>query len=210
MLESVGVSLGGRRVLADIDLELAPGAAVGIVGPNGSGKTTLTRVVATLVHIEQGSSRILGRDPRDGNARAIRRRIGLIGHQPSLLPELTLGENLDHLARLAGLDRSRVATALDVVGLGGAAGVRASAASFGMQRRAEIAHLLMRRPDLLILDEAASGLDESARDLIGALSESVRSRDGGIVMVSHERAVVESTCDTVMTLAAGRLGGPGQ
>jgi heme exporter protein A len=203
--DGAGVSLGGHPVLADLDLTLGPGESLGVVGPNGSGKTTLARTAATLIKADSGSTRILGVDPVGGDTTEIRGSIGLIGHHPALIPELTLEENLVHVARLSGVDPGRVTHALDVVGLADAANRHARACSFGMQRRVEIAHLLLTRPQLLLLDEAASGLDASARDLIGALVRSVRSRDGGAIVVSHDRAQLESLCDRVLRLHSGRL-----
>lgn len=204
-LRNAGVSLGGQRVLAGIDLTLAPGASLGVAGPNGSGKTTLVRTMATLVSIDEGKAEVLGADVTSNDLSEIRGSIGLIGHNPSLIDELTLYENLDHVARLAGIDTARVGKALDVVGLAGAADRRAAACSFGMKRRVEIAHLLLTRPSLLLLDEAASGLDASAQDLVEALVRSVREREGAVVVVSHDRNQLTSLCDRVGTIAAGRL-----
>jgi heme exporter protein A len=204
-LRQAGVSLGGSRVLTDIDLDIESGRVVGVAGPNGSGKTTLVRTVATLTSIDSGTARILGVDLDGGGARRVRSQIGLIGHNPALISELTLAENLEHVARLGGMDTARVPRALDVVGLAEAAERRASACSFGMLRRVEVAHLLMTRPRLLLLDEAASGLDDSARDLIAALVDSVRERGGGALVVSHDRSHLATLCDDVLTLSRGSL-----
>jgi ABC-type multidrug transport system ATPase subunit len=204
-LDGAGVSLGGRPVLRDIDLSVRPGETVGIAGPNGSGKTTLTRVAATLISVDSGRAIVLDTEVGNGDLTSIRRRIGLIGHQPSLIPELSLAENLTHVARLGGIDPTRVDRALQVVGLADAAERRARACSFGMQRRVEIAHLLLTRPDLLLLDEAASGLDDSARELIVALVRSVRDRGGGCIVVSHDRSQLTALTDRVITLSNGRL-----
>ena len=197
--------MGGRPVLRDLDLVVAPGEAVGIAGPNGSGKTTLIRTAATLVSIDRGSLTVLDQDAAGRDLVTTRSAIGLIGHQPTLIPELSLAENLTHIARLAGVDTSRIGRALDVVGLAEAADRRADACSFGMRRRVEIAHLLLTRPQLLLLDEAASGLDESARDLIEALVGSVCGRGGGCVVVSHDRAQLTDLCSRVTGLTDGRL-----
>jgi heme exporter protein A len=203
--QNAGVSLGGRPVLREIDLVVSPGEAVGIAGPNGSGKTTLVRAAATLIAIDLGRLTVLGSDSGASGLTAVRRSIGLIGHQPAVIPDLTLFENLDHIARLGGFDRTRVGRALDVVGLSGAADRRAEACSFGMLRRLEIAHLLLARPQLLLLDEAASGLDEAARDLISALVGSVRARNGGCLVVSHDRSQLETLTDRVLTITDGNL-----
>jgi ABC-type multidrug transport system ATPase subunit len=205
--EGAGVSLGGRPILRDLDLVVGPGEAVGIAGPNGSGKTTLVRTAATLVSIDRGKAAVLGADAIRPDLET-RRSIGLIGHQPSLIPQLTLLENLQHIARLAGVDEARIPRALEVVGLADAAGRRAEACSFGMRRRIEIAHLLLTRPRLLLLDEAASGLDEAARALISALVESVLERGGGCIVVSHDRAHLLELCSMVRTLSNGRLEDP--
>lgn len=191
-------------MLRDLDLSVNPGESVGIAGPNGSGKTTLVRAAATLLSADSGTVTVLGVDSRHPDL-ATRRAIGLIGHQPAVIPELTLEENLVHIARLAGVDTGRVEKALDVVGLAAAADRRADASSFGMRRRVEIAHLLLTRPMLLLLDEAASGLDDSARALIDALVRSVCERGGGCVVVSHDRSQLETLTSSVMNLVAGRL-----
>ncbi len=205
--ESVGVSLGGQRVLSDLDLDLDPGQTLGVAGPNGTGKTTLVRAAATLTSIDTGNATVLGVDVTAARLTDVRSSIGLLGHQPALIPELTLEENLSHVARLAGIPRERVPKALEVVGLAAASDRRARASSFGMKRRAEIAQLLLTKPRLLLLDEAASGLDESARSLIEALVQSVCGRGGAAIVVSHDRSHLSSLCDRILTLHSGRLVG---
>jgi heme exporter protein A len=204
-LDKAVVSRGGRLVLSEIDLKLSPGDVLGVAGPNGSGKTTLVRTLATLVPIDKGSGSVLGRSL--GAAESSRREIGLIGHHPALIPELTITENLDHISRLRGIDTARVPGALDVVGLEDAADLRVEACSFGMKRRVEIAHVLLSKPRLLLLDEAVSGLDEAARSLIGALVGTVTARGGATLVVSHDRSHLDSLCTGVLALESGRLVG---
>ena len=198
------MSLGGVPVLRDIDLALLSTQVLGVVGPNGSGKTTLLRLAATLLAPDQGTAAILGVDPSSPDVYRVRPQIGLIGHAPTLVPELTLSENLDHVARLSGIDRSRVGPALSAVGLEGAAGRRAAASSHGMQRRVEIAHLLMRRPRLLLLDEALTGLDSDAAGLVTAVVDRTSKSGGAVIMVAHDRSHLAS-CDLVISLSNGRL-----
>lgn len=200
-----GVSLGGRTVLRDLDLVVEPGEVVGIAGPNGSGKTTLIRAAATLATPDRGSITVLGTDSTATDLLETRRSIGMIGHSPGLIPQLTLEENLEHVARLAGIETARVGRALEVVGLSEAGGRRAEASSFGMRRRVEIARLLLTKPRLLLLDEAASGLDEAARQLVDALVDATRRRGGGCIVVSHDRAQLDGLCTRVGILVAGRL-----
>ncbi|MEX0865445.1 MAG: ATP-binding cassette domain-containing protein [Acidimicrobiia bacterium] len=204
VLEAAGVSLGGQPVLRDIDLELAPGSVLGLVGPNGSGKTTLLRLLATLLEPDQGKATILG--GRSGTEEVYRARpgIGLIGHTPSLIPELTLEENIEHMARLGGHQPLRGRQALSVVGLEEVMTRRADASSHGMLRRAEVALLLLRRCRLVLLDEATTGLDAEAAGLVGALVERTRESDGGVVMVSHDRSRLDG-CDSILTLSEGTV-----
>ena len=201
----MGVSLGGKPVLRDVDFALEPGDVVGVSGPNGAGKTTLLRTLATLIRPGSGDGEILGADINSDAVFKIRRSIGMIGHRPALVPELTLRENLVHMARLAGAADDRVDPALDAVGLGDVGHRPALAGSFGMQRRVEVAHLLLTRPALVLLDEAAAGLDAEATDLIDALTERAAGDGGGVVMVSHDRSRLEAACRRTLTLTGGRL-----
>ncbi|MCH8971003.1 MAG: ABC transporter ATP-binding protein [Acidobacteria bacterium] len=204
-LEDAGVSLGGKPILRHVEFELQPGQVVGIAGPNGSGKTTLIRVLATLLRISEGTGSVLGADVNSDQVFRVRPSIGMIGHNPALIGELTLLENLIHIARLAGVAEERVGTVLEVVGLSEASDRRADASSFGMRRRIEVAHLLLTRPRLVLLDEATSGLDNSARELINALRDRTVADGGGVVMVSHDEKQLAETCEEVMGLASGRL-----
>lgn len=203
-LRQVGVSLGGKPILRDIDFDLHPGQVIGIAGPNGSGKTTLVRTLATLVRIDRGQGTVLGAELGTDQVYEVRSEIGLMGHRPAVIPELTITENLEHVCRLAALELSRARSALGVVGLEDAARTRAGAASHGMLRRLEVARLLLTRPRLLLLDEATHGLDSSAQQLIDALIARTVARGGGAVMVSHDAERL-STSDAVMGLAVGRL-----
>lgn len=185
-LNSVGVRLGGQQVLQNINLSVSPGTGIGIVGPNGSGKTTLLRLLGTLVGPSIGDGHILGSHLTSAEVRKVRSRIGLISHQPALIEELTLQENLTHFARLSGTSSESLHKAVHVVGLENAIGRKVSESSFGMRRRLEVAWLLAARPKLLLLDEAKSGLDQGAQELIDALVALTLERGGAVVSVSHD------------------------
>lgn len=199
------MSLGGKPVLRDVDLTLQHGEVVGVSGPNGSGKTTLLRLLATLLPLADGSGQVLGADLGGNDFRTVRPRIGMIGHRPALIQELTLRENLIHLAKLAGVDVSRVDPVLEVVGLTNASSRRTSDSSFGMQRRVEVAQVLLRQPHLVLLDEALSGLDSAAQDLVSAVSARTTEGGGAVVMVSHDQAVLGRSCERVLALSKGSL-----
>ena len=199
---SLAIERAGVRILHGVDLSVRSGEIVGISGPNGSGKTTLLRAIATLTSLSEGELELFGAPARPES----RRRIGLIGHRPFLLPQLTLAENLHHIARLRDISPERVDKALDVVGLDAARDRRASASSFGMLRRVEIAQQLIDRPGLLMLDEAYSGLDETAHKLLAELVRLTSERGGAVIMVSHDREHLEKECSTLHYLSSGKLG----
>lgn len=203
-MNAVEVSRGGRPVLRDLDFDLGPGSAVGISGPNGSGKTTLVRVLAGLLPFDNGSVTILGVDV--AKTRSTRNLpLFMMGHIPALIGEMTLLENLTHWARLGDIETARVATALRVVGLENAATLRADRASYGTLRRVEIAHALLRRPRLLLVDEAVAGLDPEARELMKALVDQTLESMGAAVVVSHDRAHLEQLTTSSLRLSEGRL-----
>jgi heme exporter protein A len=204
-LTSVGLSLGGRPILADLDLFLERGRALAIVGPNGSGKTTLLRVVATLLRPTAGGGRVLGANVLTSEVTSVRPSIGLISHAPALIDELTLEENLEHFSRVSGHSFEACLKGLEVVGLERARSRRAGESSFGMRRRAEIAWLLASKPRLLLLDEARTGLDSEAQELIGALVETTLARDGAVIGVSHEASQLTGHFTSTRKLVAGRL-----
>lgn len=202
-LDGVSVRFGTTTVLADVDLRVDAGAVVGVGGRNGVGKTTLLGVIATLVPVSHGHGVVLGAELGTANARAVRPRIGWSGHEPALYDHLSLRENLHLIADLGGLSRDAADEALERVGLGAAGHRPAGESSNGMRRRTDLATLLMRRPDLLCLDEAHAGLDEDADAIIDALVDVTRRRGGGVVMVSHDAARLRLDCDEVLLLDAG-------
>lgn len=205
-LRDVGVSRGGVTILRSVDFDVSAGEMVGVAGPNGSGKTTLLRLVATLIRPDSGTGSVLGAPLGSPSVYSVRARIGLISHEPALIPELSLRENLDHVARLVGLDTSRIALVLSAVGLEAAADRPVRASSRGMQRRAEIALALIRRPAILLLDEAAAGLDRDALGLVDALVTRVRGDGGAVISVSHDPAHLTG-CDRTVRISGGRVTG---
>lgn len=204
-LEQVAVRLGAARILEGLDLEVAAGEAVGLVGPNGSGKTTLLRLLATLLAPSAGTGQVLGATLGSEETVRVRPHITLIGHVPGLQPRLTLEENLRLVARLADAPTGRVCTALEAVGLAAAGERPARHCSQGMLRRADLARALITHPALLLLDEAHAGLDAASAGLIELLVAEVTARPGSAVVVSHQPERLAGVVDRMVILEAGRV-----
>ncbi len=210
LLRGVSVTLGRASVLRDVSLALRPGEAVGLMGANGSGKTTLLRVAATLLAPASGAGWVLGADVRSDERRRVRPDIALVGHDPSVHPQLTLREHLRLVARLRGRDDATVDAALETVGLGAAGERRADRCSHGMVQRAELARVLITEPRLVLLDEAHSGLDCSSVELVTQIIRTVCADGGAALAVSHDPRRLNGAVDRTVELVDGRLREPGQ
>jgi heme ABC exporter ATP-binding subunit CcmA len=205
-LEAVSVTAGNVPVVVSASCSVEPGQCLAILGPNGAGKTTLLRVMATLLRPSAGGGLVLGAPLDSPRLEAVRPRIGLAGHHPSLVASLTLRENLDFVARVSGRDPGRAIEALEAVGLADAADRLVSACSHGMRKRADLARLLLTEPELVLLDEPQAGLDSSAGPVVTHLVESARERGGAAVLVSHDPPSILGLADAHLTLQLGVLG----
>jgi ABC-type multidrug transport system ATPase subunit len=204
-LEGIGVSFAGTPVLTSVSLRVDPGQVIGIAGPNGAGKTTLLSVVATLVAPTSGAGTVLGARLGTRQVVRIRPRLGWSGHDPGLYSDLTLAENLRLWADVAGRPASEADAALEMVGLARAADRRADRSSNGMQRRVDLARLLMLRPSLVLLDEAHAGLDQDAETIVDEIIRRARLDGGGALLVSHDATRLRMRVDQVQDLSEGRI-----
>jgi heme ABC exporter ATP-binding subunit CcmA len=200
------VALAGRfPALSGVDLDVAAGEVVAVLGPNGAGKTSLLRACAGLVPVTSGEATVLGCDLRADRTR-VRRRVGLLGHDPSLYDELTALENVRFAVRAAGLRPDRVDEALERLGLvGRLRRTPAARMSAGQRRRTALAALVARAPELWLLDEPHAGLDADARALVGALVSDAAAAGAGVVLTSHEPDLAVPLADRVAVMSGGRV-----
>ena len=202
----VSRNYGRRRALSRVSFTAGERTITALFGPNGAGKSTLLAIAATL--LDPSSGRVLYGSAENGmGGRALRARIGLLGHDLYLYQELTAAENLRFFARVYGLDavERRVDAALDRAGLADRRDDPVSGFSRGMRQRLALERALLHDPRLLLLDEPFTGLDDAARDALRTRLQAAREAGAITLLTTHDKAAVEGLTDSAITLIDGRL-----
>jgi ABC-2 type transport system ATP-binding protein len=195
----------GRQVAVDgLDLAVPVGGVHGFLGPNGSGKTTTIRMVLGLASADAGTIRLFG-EPVPARLPSVIDRVGAVVEQPRLFPGFTGRRNLQLLGRAIGVTNERVNQTLDLVGMRGRADDRYKAYSLGMKQRLAIAAALLKKPDLLVLDEPTNGLDPAGIREIRNLVRDLAAAGTTVMISSHILAEVQQVCDSVSIIGRGRL-----
>ena len=216
-LDKIGKTLGGTEILRDIDLSVAKGEVISIVGPSGSGKSTLLRCINYLTPPDRGRVIFDGepvaapgaRPARDGLVR-LRRNIGMVFQSFELFPHLTAIENITLAQRkVLGISREeardRALELLGNVGLLEKAGSYPRHCSGGQQQRIAIARALAMRPQVMLFDEPTSALDpELGADVLAVMRDVVKA---GMTMlvVTHEIGFAVEVSDRMIVMADGRV-----
>lgn len=199
---------GEREALRGIDFEVGRGEIFGVLGPNGGGKTTLFKLLSTLLCPVDGEIRVFGEDLAS-NPDRVRRQLGVVFQSPALDIRLTVRENLQHQGHIYGLRgrelTSRIQGVLDLVHLTNRINDLVGSLSGGLQRRTELAKVLLHDPALLILDEPSTGLDPGARRDIWSHLEAQRRLKGTTVLLTTHLMDEAARCDRVAILHEGRL-----
>jgi len=205
-LSDVSRSFGRVRAVDRLNLTIASGTATALMGPNGAGKTTLLKLCATLLAPDSGRIRLAGLDPATDGA-AVRTRTAYLGHDSHLYADLTAEENLRFTARLHRLadGHRRIDDALDRIGLRAAARRPVRTFSRGMQQRCALARILLQQPGVLLLDEPATGLDVTARDVLYEIVRELRRNGTTVLVTTHDVSECVAICDSAILLARGRV-----
>lgn len=208
--EYVTLNAGKRTVVVDVSFAVERGGIHGLLGPNGAGKTTTLKMLLGLVRPTAGRFEILGQRSDRPKSRDM---LGFLPEQPYFSPQLTAMQAMLLYGRLSGLHdrdiRKRGKELLDQVGLAGRETLVLGKFSRGMLQRFGLAQAMIGSPELLVLDEPASGLDPVGQRDVRNLMLSLRDAGTTVLLSSHQLSEVEAICDEVTILNAGLVAAKG-
>lgn len=200
----LGKRFGVRTVLNDLSFEAGSGEILGLVGANGGGKTTTLRLLAGLLETDVGSGSLLGRPLSDP---ANRRHLGYMTQRNALYPDLSVSENIAFRAAVQGVDKARVANAVEHYGLGNVLKQRAATLSGGWARRVEFVATVLHEPKLLLLDEPTAGLDVVTRRAMWNWMAALAGEGCTIIVSTHDLVEAEQ-CANILLYHEGNARGP--
>ncbi|MXW04511.1 MAG: heme ABC exporter ATP-binding protein CcmA [Gemmatimonadetes bacterium] len=197
-------SYGRFRALHRVDMEVAPGSFLALFGPNGAGKSTLLGIIAGLVRPSRGQVFLDGEEITKDRDENLGKRIGALSYQTYLYDELTVLENLRFYGRLFGVENreERIGSLLSTVGMEARSGSPVRTLSRGMRQRVALARALLHDPDILLLDEPYSGLDQDAMVMLKTV---LAARNKTVLLVTHDLVRGLESADRVAILNQGRL-----
>jgi heme exporter protein A len=208
MIEVRGLvkAFGQKPVLRGVNLRVEPGEFVALLGPNGAGKTTLLRILASLARPTLGEVRIAGY-ALPSQAAAVRKKLGVVSHQPLLYGDLTAEENLRFYGRMYGLERveHRVHEVLDLIGLRLRRHDLVRQYSRGMQQRLAIGRAILHDPQVLLFDEPHTGLDQEAAAMLDVVLRQVAARGRTVLMTSHDLPRAGGLASRIDVLSRGTI-----
>lgn len=193
-----------KKVLDEVNFEVAKGSIFGLLGPSGAGKTTLIRILTGQMKQTSGKAYISGRDTLSltpGDCK----NFGIMADDIGLYERLSCYDNLMVFARIYGLDKGCAADILEKVGLTNAKNTAAAKLSKGMRGRLRLARALMTKPEILFLDEPASGLDPATADSIHRLLLAEKDKGTTIFLTTHDMCEAHKLCDEIALLHEGRI-----
>jgi ABC-2 type transport system ATP-binding protein len=207
-VENLTHKYGDRTALNRINFEVQKGEIFGLLGPNGGGKSTLFRILSTMMVPTEGRAVLAGYDvERDPGA--VRRQVGVVFQSQSLDKALTVKENLraqGHLHGLSGADlRGRMERAMERLGLLDRRKDLVETLSGGLRRRVEIAKALLHKPQVLLMDEASTGLDPAARRELSRHVETLRDAEGVTILLTTHILEEADRCDRLVLLHQGNI-----
>jgi ABC-2 type transport system ATP-binding protein len=207
-VRNLSQSFGERWAVRNATFDVAAGSLHGFVGPNGAGKTTTLKIICTLLEPQAGTIRVFGKDVAL-HAGEVRRRIGFMPDHFSMYRRMSVFEYLDFFGAAYGLataERDKVIKdVLALTDMRSRENDLIAGLSRGMQQRVSLARVLVSDPDLLLLDEPASGLDPRARIELMEILKELKGMGKTIFISSHILSELADLCDSVTVIDAGRI-----
>lgn len=199
---------GNRIALGGVSFSVGEGEIFGLLGPNGGGKSTLFRILSTMMVPTSGRALVAGHDVVR-NPAAVRRHVGVVFQSQSLDKALTVEENLRSQGHLHGLSgpvlRERIGHVMEQLGLKERRKDLVESLSGGLRRRVEIAKALLHRPQVLLMDEASTGLDPAARRDLSNYVEGLRKRERVTILLTTHILEEADRCDRLALLHQGKI-----
>ena len=206
--------LGGKPVLAGVDLDIRSGESLVVMGRSGTGKSVLLKHIAGLMQPDAGSVEVDGHDivgMRPRELSEVRQHMGMLFQSSALFDSMTVGENValslrEHTGMSAGEIRDRVKERLEWVGLEGIEAMKPASLSGGMRKRVGLARAIVMDPTTILYDEPTTGLDPIMADVIDQLIRSMQRRLGATtVVVTHDLSSAYKVADRIAMLHEGRV-----
>ncbi len=203
-IKEIRKSFGEKKVLDGIGLNIEKGEIFGLLAPSGAGKTTLIKILTGQLNADSGTSIVNGINS-NALTGAECRKFGIMMDNFGLYDRLSCYDNLKIFAGIYGIGKERIYEVLEAVGLADSAKKSASALSKGMSSRLRLARVLLHNPEILFLDEPASGLDPAAAEEIQKLILAEKSKGKTIFLTTHDMAEAELLCDNIALLDGGKI-----
>ncbi len=197
---------GHKQVLRKLEFKAQQGEFVALLGSNGAGKTTFLRILSSLSKPNYGVIKIAGYS-LPVQASQVRLKLGVVSHQPLLYGDLSAEENLSFYAKLYGVQNraQRIDEILSMIGLEKRRRDLVRTFSRGMQQRLAIGRAILHNPEVLLLDEPHTGLDQDASNMLDEILTSVATQGRTVVMTSHDLARVANLASRFDVLSKGKI-----
>jgi heme exporter protein A len=204
-LHDAVVLANGFPLLSGVELVVEPTSLTVLTGANGAGKTSLLRLLGGLAAMSRGAGTVLGIDLARGDRRQLRRRVGWLGHEGSFYDDLSVRENLTFATKALELPLDDLGAVLARMGLASRADTTTKELSAGQRRRHGLAWLLLRRPELWLLDEPYASLDDEGRTFFDELLGEVVASGATVVVSAHDPLRSARLDPRTLLMAGGRI-----